>query len=66
MMQVTPTVQSVCWLVFDTKWAAVNDLEFNFATRHTSGHTEPRYAKLWRHNDIIFARYYHVRFCQQM
>ena len=25
-MHMTPSVQSVCWFVFDPKWAAVNDL----------------------------------------
>ena len=63
-MHMPPTGQSVCWVVFDPKMSCCKwlqlSLEFNFAVRQTNGHTEPRYAKLWRHNDIIYARYYHV------
>ena len=43
------------------KWLKLS-LDFNFAVWHT----KPRYAKLWRHNDLIYARYYHWRFCQQI
>ena len=43
-MHVPPSIQSVYLFVFDPKWAAVNNfklsLDFNFAARHTSGHTE--------------------------
>ena len=33
-------------------------LKFNLAVRHA----EPRYTKLWGHNDLIYARYYHWSF----
>ena len=36
--------------------------EFNFAVRHT----EACFTKLWRHNDLIYARYHHWRFCQKI
>ena len=38
-------------------------LEFNFAVRHISGHTEPA---MRSYNLTIYARYYHWRFCQQI
>ena len=43
------------------KWFKLS-LEANFAVRHT----KPRYTKLWRHNDLIYARYDHWRFCPQI
>ena len=47
------------------KWLKLS-LEFIFAVRHTSGHSKPRYMKLWCHNDIIYMCYYHWHFCQQI
>ena len=35
--------------MFDPKWATVNNS--NFGVRHA----EPRYTKLWRHNNLIYA-----------
>ena len=28
-------------------------------------HTDPRYARLWRHNELIYSHYHTWRFCQQ-
>ena len=39
---------------------------WNGVIRQIVRHTKARYAKLWRHNDLIYARYYHWRFCQQI
>ena len=64
-MHLSASVQSVCWFVFDPKRAAVNDLNSVWSSISLSGTPvgKPnRYAKLWRHNDLIYARYHHWRF----
>ena len=41
------------------KWLKLSS-EFHFAVQHA----EPRYMKLWHHNDLIYARYHHWHFWQ--
>ena len=58
----TPHVLVCVWCQMSCCKLLKLGLEFIFAARHT----EPWYTKLWRHNDLIYAHYYHWCFCQQI